>query len=147
MSITKWSVVGCALTLGTCGLMMGAALASDASADAAAARRFNGGSTMPIPDSGGPDDQVSSGAGAGMERVALGASDGAADRDAANANNAPSVQLASAGEPAARAAGPSGPLGAGDASSDAIAASAGPVRALEAEPQGDVRLSGVRTRP
>jgi hypothetical protein len=132
MSIMKWSVVGCALTLGTYGLTVSAALASDASADVAAARAFHGGSTTPVSDAGRRDDPVSSGVGA-EERVPLGASDGAADRPMASASGAPRFTLASPTGSVAGAAKPSGPLGAGDASSDALVARARPVRAVEAE--------------
>jgi hypothetical protein len=129
MSITSWFAVGCALTLGASGLTMGAARASDASADAAAARAFNVGSTIPIPDPGRRDGQVSSGAGADTELVALGASDGANDaaaaRAKASAGGAAGLALSSPMGSAARATEPFGPLGASDASSDAYVARAG----------------------
>ena len=128
MSITKWFAVGCALTLGASGLTMGAARASDASADAAAARAFHAGSAMPIPDPAGRDD-VRSGVDAETEVVALGASDGANDaaaaRAKASAGGAAGLALSSPMGSAARAAEPFGPLGASDASSDAYVARAG----------------------
>ena len=120
MSITRWFAVGCALTLGTSGLTMGVALASDASADAAAARAFNGGS-----DPGRRDEQVSSGVRTETELVALGASDGAADRATANTGGAAGLTVATPNAPAAGSAEPFGPLGASDASSDAQVARAG----------------------
>jgi hypothetical protein len=106
---------------------MGVARASDASADAAAARAFHGGSAMPIPDPAGRDD-VSSGADAETEVVALGASDGANDaaaaRATANASGAAGLALAGPMGLAALAADSFGALGAGDASSDAYVARA-----------------------
>jgi hypothetical protein len=146
MSITKWAAVGCIVTLGSSVLTTGAALAGDASADAAAARASRGGS-MNTPDPGGRDEQASLGVGSKTEVVALGASDGAADRPTANAYEAASVPLAGPTGSTARAAGPSGPLGAGDASSEAFVARAPPVRVLGAESPSYVRLSGVRNRP
>jgi hypothetical protein len=134
ISIKKWSAVGCALTLGTSVLTMGAALASDASADTAAARALGGGSTMSVPAGGGTN----------LEVIALGACDAGADRAAANVREAASDALGSPTGSTARAAEPSGPLGAGDGSSEAFVARAGPARALGAGDQTIVRASGVR---
>jgi hypothetical protein len=109
---------------------MGAARASDASADAAAARAFNGGSGL-----GPRDDQVSSGVDTGTDLVALGASDAAADRATATVGGAAGLGVASPMGSGAGAAESFDALGASDASSDSYAARAGPYARSKQSPR------------
>jgi hypothetical protein len=101
--------------------------------DAAAARAFSGGPTVSIADPARRYDDA----------VAIGASDAAADRATVIAYRPATLPPASPMGSTARAAAPSGPIGAGDASSDAFLARARPARALDAASASSVRLGGV----